>query len=129
MCSLRAERMASTQDNREHEREANVLLELHMADPMSEDVLDANSDDVMKALLDGASDIALGPAVALNMHTCTIKLRFDVLGNTDAEIHKRIAKVLTVIERETDLLLTRSSVEAHADGQGDEAATGEFAAA
>lgn len=71
-----------------------------MADPMS---VDADSDDVMDALQDHASDLALGPVVALNMRTCSIKLRFNVLGATDAEIHKRISEVIAIIERDTDL--------------------------
>ena len=63
------------------------------------------------------TDIALGPVVALNMHSCSIKLRFDVLAANDAEIHKRVAKVIGIIFRETDLKLevSRSSVEAHQD--------------
>jgi hypothetical protein len=103
--------MASRKDPQERNREANVLLELYMRDAASEEVLDANSECVLKALLNGASDIALGPAVALNVPTSAIKLRFDVLGESDAAIHKRVARVLRVIERETDLELTRSSVE------------------
>jgi hypothetical protein len=34
-----------------------------------------------------------------------------VLGSTDAAIHKRIAQVIAVIERETDLEMVRSRVE------------------
>ena len=109
------------------DREAHVLLEMHMSDPMSEEVLDANSDDVMDALEDHASDLALGPVVALNMGTCSIKLRFDVLGTTDAEIHRRIAEVIAIIERETDLELVRSSVESREDVA--DSPTGEMAAA
>lgn len=97
------------------EREANVLIEFRMVAPMSEEVLDANSDDVLEAVESHAGDIALGPAIALNMHLCSIKLRFDVLGSNDADIHKQVAKVIAIILRETDLELqvSRSSVEAH----------------
>ena len=109
------------------DREAHVLLEMVMADPMSEEVLDANSDDVMDALEDHASDLALGPVVALNMATCSIKLRFNVLGTTDAQIHKRIAQVIGIIERETDLEMVRSSVESREDPA--DSPTGEMAAA
>ena len=109
------------------DREAHVLLEMVMADPMSEEVLDANSDDVMEALESHAADLALGPVVALNMAACSIKLRFNVLATTDAEIHKRIAKILAIIERETDLELVRSSVESREDVA--DAPTGEMAAA
>jgi len=107
-------------------REANVLLEFCMVDPMSAEVLSANSEDVIEAVLNHASEIALGPALAVNSHECSIKLRFDVLAKTDAEIHKQVAKVIAIIVRETDLELhvSRSSVEAMRD-----AATGEFAAA
>lgn len=95
--------------------EANVLIEFRMAEPMSEEVLDANSDDVLEAVERHAADLAIGPAIALNMHTCSIKLRFDVLAKSDADVHKQVAKIIGVIIRETDLELhvSRSSVEAH----------------
>ena len=109
-------------------REANVLLEFRMVEPMSAEVLDANSDDVMEAVLAHAAEVALGPAIALNTQACAIKLRFDVLAKSDAEIHKQVAKVIAVIIRETDLELhvSRSSVEAHQDAEDQ---TGNFAAA
>lgn len=109
--------------------EANVLIEFQMVDPMSEEVLDANSDDVLEAVETGASEIALGPAIALNTESCSIKLRFDVLAENDACVHQRIAEVIEIILRDTDLELhvSRSSVEASQDA--DEAQTGEFAAA
>ncbi|HEV7483587.1 MAG TPA: hypothetical protein VGO13_10865 [Solirubrobacterales bacterium] len=110
-------------------REANVLLEFRMVDPMSEEVLDANSDDVIEAVEAHAADIALGPVISLNMHSCSIKLRFDVLAANDADIHKRVGKVIAIILRETDLELevSRSSVEAHREA--DETSTGKLAAA
>lgn len=117
--------MPSRQENQD--READVLFEMQMADPMSEEVLDANSDDVMEALIDHAADLALGPVVALNMHTCSIKLRFNVIAKTDAEIHKRIAKIISIIERETELEMVRSSVEAREDIA--DSPTGEMATA
>lgn len=107
-------------------REANVLIEFEMAEPMSEEVLDANSEDVIEAVEAHAADIALGPVIALNMHSCSIKLRFDVLAKSDAEIHKQIGKVIAIILRETDLQLevSRSRVEANQDAE-----TGDLAAA
>lgn len=105
--------MSSSSENQD--REANVLFEMQMADPMSEEVLDANSDDVMDALLNHAADLALGPVVALNMHTCSIKLRFQVIARTDAEIHKRLAKIIEVIERKAELEMIRSRVESRED--------------
>jgi hypothetical protein len=96
------------------EREANVLIEFRMTESMSEEVLDANSDDVLGAVEAHAGDIALGPAIALNLHSCSIKLRFDVLAKSDAEIYKQVAKIIAIILRETDLELqvSRSSIEA-----------------
>jgi len=107
-------------------REANVLLEFRMVDPMSAEVLDANSEDVMDAVLNHAADLALGPALAVNAHTCSIKLRFDVLAKSDAEIYERVSKIVAIIVRKTDLelVVSRSSVESQED-----APTGEFAAA
>lgn len=109
--------------------EANVLIEFQMLEPMSEEVLDANSDDVLEAVEVGATDIALGPVIALNTHTCSIKLRFDVLAENDAQVHEKIAKVIEVILRDTDFQIhvNRSSVEAQQDTE--ETATGQFAAA
>jgi hypothetical protein len=107
-------------------REANVLIEFEMVEPMSEEVLDANSNDVIEAVEAHAADIALGPVLALNLHSCSIKLRFDVVAANDADIHKQIGKVIAIIFRETDLQLevSRSSVESHQDAE-----TGELAAA
>jgi prephenate dehydratase len=111
------------------QREANVLIEFEMVEPMSEEVLDANSDDVIEAVEVHAADIALGPVIALNMHSCSIKLRFDVLAANDAEIHKRIGKVIAIILRETDLELevSQSSVKTHRET--DETPAGKLAAA
>jgi hypothetical protein len=109
-------------------REANVLLEFRMVDPMSDEVLDANSQDVIDAAVNHAADLALGPALSVNPHTCSIKLRFDVLANDDAEIYERVSKVVAIILRETDLelVLSRSSVEAQGDP---DTPTGKLAAA
>jgi hypothetical protein len=121
--------VASKKSNSEaSSREANVLLEFRMVDPMSAEVLDANSEDVIDAVINHAADLALGPALAVNPHTCSIKLRFDVLAEDDAGIYERVSKVVGIIVRETDLelVVSRSSVEAHDDA---DAHTGEFAAA
>jgi hypothetical protein len=85
------------------------LFEMQMADPMSEEVLDANSDDVMDALFESRRLSGTCPVVAVNMHTCSIKLRFQVIARTDAEIHKRLAKIIAVIEREALSGVTRGS--------------------
>lgn len=103
-------------------REANVLIEFEMVEPMSEEVLDANSDDVIEAVEAHAADIALGPVIALNLHSCSIKLRFGIVAANDADIHKKVGKVIAIIFRETDLQLevSRSSVESHQDaGSGE----------
>lgn len=109
--------------------EANVLIELQMLEPMSEEVLDANSDDLLEAVEAGAADIALGPAITLNTHSCAIKLRFDVLAEDDAQVHEKIAKVIEVILRDTDfeLHVNRSSVEAQQEAE--ESHAGKFATA
>lgn len=89
-------------------REANVLLELCMMGAMSEEVLDANSDDVLEAVQKHASHIALGPAVALSLRDCSIRLRFDTLAETEAEAYRRIAELIEIIEQHTDLKMTRT---------------------
>lgn len=96
-------------------REANVVLEFQMVEPMSAEVLEANAEDVIEAVDEHAADTALGSAIAVNSHECAIKLRFDVLAEDDAAIYQQIAEVIQVILRETDLRLSKSSVEAHED--------------
>jgi len=96
-------------------REANVVLEFQMVEPMSAEVLEANAEDVIEAVNEHAADTALGSAIAVNSHDCAIKLRFDVLAADDAAIYQQIAEVLQVVVRETDLRLSKSSVKAQKD--------------
>lgn len=110
--------MTNRENSRELSREANVLLELRTREAMSEEALDMSSDELLEAVGDGAAGIALGPAVALNLQASAIKLRFDVLGGTDLEIHERVAGVLAIIERDTGLVLARSSVETCSASRG-----------
>ena len=86
-----------------------------MYEPMSLEGLDTQSEDVLKAIEDHVTDIALGPALTLSTHSSSIKVRFDVLGKTDAEIYNRVAKVIDAIVRHTglELRVNSSSVEAH----------------
>ena len=109
--------------------EANVLIEFRMVEPMSEEVLDANSDDVLEAVENGAADIALGPVLSLNTHTCSIKLRFDVLAENDAQVHERIARVISVILRDTDLELHVSRSEVESACETETSTAGQFATA
>lgn len=103
-------------------------MELRIQDPISIEVLDANSDDVLDAVEAHASDVALGPALALNPEERAIKLRFDVVAENDAAVYRQISRVVAVIEKHTDLsfVSSRSNVESHSDEL--EASTGEFAA-
>lgn len=102
-----------SENNRSDSREANVLLELCMMDAMSEEVLDANSDDVLEAVQKHGADIAFGPAVALSLRDCSIRLRFDTPAESEAEAYRRIAELIEIIEQHTDLEIvrTRSAVE------------------
>jgi hypothetical protein len=83
-----------------------------MVDPMSAEVLDANAEDVIEAVAEHAADTALGPAIAVNEHDRAIKLRFDVLAEDDAAILQQVSTVIQVILQQTDLRLSRSSIEA-----------------
>jgi hypothetical protein len=103
--------------------EANVVLELRLPEATSEEVLDANSDDVLEAVEQHASNVALGPTISLNLEHCAIRLRFDVLADHMPEVHKKIAQVLGIIEKRTDLEFSRSNVAAQTG-----AATSEYAA-
>jgi hypothetical protein len=106
--------------------EANVLLEFRMVDPMSAEVLDANAEDVIEAVNEHAADMALGPAVAVNEHKRAIKLRFDVTAEDDPAILQKVSTVIQVILQQTDLRLSRSSIEAQ---EGADARDGALASA
>jgi hypothetical protein len=106
--------------------EANVLLEFRMIDPMSAEVLDANAEDVIEAVNEHAADTALGPAIAVSEHDCAIKLRFDVTAEDDPAILQQVSTVIQVILQQTDLRLSRSSIEAQEDA---DAPDGELAPA
>lgn len=89
--------------------EANVVLTLAMAAPMSFEVLDRNSDDVLEAVETHAAKVALGPTITLSMKQCSILLRFDVLATTEAMVYRKIVTVISAIEKHTDLEIIRSS--------------------
>lgn len=93
------------------EREANVLLELRTENAMSEEVLDANSDALLEAVQSYGADIALGPTISLNLRDLAIRLRFDVIAPTEAQVHRAIADVLQIIEEHTDIVVIRSRSE------------------
>lgn len=107
--------------------EANVLLELRSTVGISEEVLDANSDDVLRAVEKHGAHIALGAVVSINVHEAAIKLRFDVPAESFSEASERIAELVKIIENNTDIRVksTRSEVDTGADDE--EAPTGEFA--
>lgn len=106
---------------------ANVVLEFSMYEATSEEILDAYSDEVLEAIDKKVADIALGPAMTLNPHASSIKLRFDVVGKTQSDLYGRVAKVMRAITQNTGLELhaDRSRVEAHPEG----AEAGDFAVA
>lgn len=89
--------------------EANVLLTLAMEDPMSFEVLDANSNDVLEAVEKHAAEVALGPTISLDMKECAILVRFDVTATSEAMAYRKIATVLGAIEKNTALVFTRSA--------------------
>jgi hypothetical protein len=93
------------------EREANVLLELRTQNTMSEEVLDANSDALLEAVQAHGADLALGPTISLNLRDLAIRLRFDVIATTEADVHRTIADVLQIIEEHTDIVVLRSRSE------------------
>lgn len=106
---------ANNTPSTQSEREANVLLELRTENAMSEEVLDANSDALLEAVQRHAADIALGPTISLNLNDLAIRLRFDALAATEAEVHRVIADVLDVIEQHTDIVIVRSRSETEID--------------
>jgi hypothetical protein len=99
----------------ETRREANVVLAMVPHNPVSFEVLDANADDVLEAVQNHAADVALGPAVSLQMEVPTILLRFDVIAETYADVYHRVAEVMAAVTEHTDICFERShsDVEVH----------------
>jgi hypothetical protein len=87
------------------EFEMNVELELQEPEPVSEDVLDAHADLAGDAIERSAAHLALGHVVSFDIRQCRVLLRFDLLGDSDAEIYEKLAEVIRVILRETGLPL------------------------
>lgn len=90
------------------DRETNVLLELRTQNTMSEEVLDANSDALLEAVQAHGAALALGPTISLNVRDLAIRLRFDVIASTEADVHRAIADILQIIEEHTDIVVVRS---------------------
>jgi hypothetical protein len=95
----------------EAEFEMNVDLDLREPEPVDEETLDLHSDAVADALEEKARDLALGLVSSFGIQDSTIGLRFDLLGDEDAEIYEKLAEVIRIIERETKLGLRVSRVE------------------
>lgn len=99
------------------DREANVLLELRMPSPMSEEVLAANAERMLDALLADPSNSALGPALSVNPLDGVIKLCFDVQAASDDDVRRQVRRVVTAASHETglDLRVHRIRIEAWSD--------------
>jgi hypothetical protein len=95
----------------EAEFEMNVDLDLREPGPVDGETLDSHSDAVADVLEEKAGDLALGLAISLGIQNSTIGLRFDLLGDEEAEIYEKLAEVIRIIERETKLGLRVSRVE------------------
>lgn len=100
-------------------REANVVIELCWHEPISFEVLDANSDDVLEAVERHAGDVALGPSVSLRMSDFAILLRFDTIAASESQAYAAVSKVVRAIEEHTDLEFTKSRGEVEVGGRGE----------
>jgi hypothetical protein len=96
------------------DREANVLLELRMAGPVSGEVLAANGEQVIDSLLANPSSGILGPALAVNPLDHAIKLQFDVHAQNEADVFGQVKKAIDIVSHETGLELRvhRTRIEA-----------------
>lgn len=74
---------------------AEVIDELPDEDRLEEDAV-----AILEAVEQHASDLVLGPVVAWNTDRCEIELEFTVPPVTGSELHRRIALVMQVVERE-----------------------------
>jgi hypothetical protein len=112
--------MSDVASNISESREVNVLLELLAKAPMSVEVLDANSDDVLEVVQQHARDIALGPTISLRTADAAILLRFDLRARSESEAYRQLAAVMELIEGHTDLTFerSRSAIELTAPAHG-----------
>jgi hypothetical protein len=101
------------------EFEMKVELELQEPEPVSEDVLDAHSDEVADAIERGTGELALGHVVSFDVRQSRVVLLFDVLGDSDAEIYEKLAEIVRVILRETGLPLRVAKTEIRPITQAD----------
>ncbi len=93
------------------EFEMNVALELQEPERVVEHVLDAHADEVSDAIERSAAELALGHVISFDVGQSRVLLRFDVLGDSDAEIYEKLAEIVRVILNETGLPLRVAKTE------------------
>lgn len=104
-----------------------MVLTLRMSGPISDEVLDASSDEVLEAVERHVADLALGPVVAVNFHERAIELRFDVVAPSYVDLPDGIKAVLGVVIGETDIPIASMGFAVEAGAEGSQPGRGEFA--
>lgn len=99
------------------ERDVNVLLEFSFGASIQLDELDQSSDEVLDAVVEFASEIALGPTVALHLPDAAIRLRFDLVAQNDAIAYRKISEIVEVIETHTSLEIVTSKSAVESDSR------------
>ena len=93
--------------------EHDVRLELRTFDDLSDDVMEERMLDVLQAVEERASDVALGAVASTDLDERTIALVFQVAAERPDELFEQISYVVKVIGEGAHLGVKRASVEDH----------------
>lgn len=89
------------------EHQVRILGEA-VADWSRQELEDA-AEHALDLLLTHASDVALGPAAGVSFDKCQVELEFTVVATTSAELHKKLGKVMRLLEQEGPMRPSGSS--------------------
>jgi hypothetical protein len=88
---------------RQRRNDANVELNLRLRGTLTVDELGERSTQILDALRQQASDIALGAQVLEDADREYLSLRLDVVGTTNAEVLQNLSQIMAIVEREIDV--------------------------
>jgi hypothetical protein len=82
--------------------ELDIIITLNPRIDMNDALLEDKMNEVLEIVENRASDIALGPAVAIDFDEKSIELAFTVQADAPSGAHAVVAKVMEIVEQHTD---------------------------
>lgn len=102
-------------------RESEIILHLSAAnDQIADETLEEHMFEVLQAVEDHASDIALGAVTAVDFDNHAIELAFSLCHDTQSEAQRKIADVLSVVEQNTPIKFGAADTHVRAQDRADE---------